>query len=143
MLCPGGDETRKIPLNVASNGRELSEICSIFERARSEHCQLTAPIEISFFGTAWHPGLHLGTPPFPSRLGPTQVNKGLALIYANYEQMKIVQDILKFRMGGKASIASSPCELIGLIALSFLGMHAAPGLAPGCTPFPLYLGPCR
>jgi len=29
---------------------------------------------------------------------------------------------------------------MGLIATSFLGTHAVPGLAPGCSPFPSRLG---
>ena len=64
MLCPGGGETRKIPLNAGSNGRELSEIRSIFERGQSEHCQLTARIDgidrAFLFGNGVAPGLAPG-----------------------------------------------------------------------------------
>ena len=88
MLCPGGGETRKIPLNAPSNGRELSEIRPIFERAQSEHCQLTARIDridqYSLFGNGAAPGLAPGCTPFPSRLGTTQVREGLSLLYTNY-----------------------------------------------------------
>ena len=68
---------RKIPLNAASNGQELSEIRSIFERGQSEHCQLTARIDgidrTCLFGNGAASGLAPGCTPFPSRLGPPQV----------------------------------------------------------------------
>jgi len=55
------------------------------------------------------------------------------------ERIRIERDMLDFRTG-RASIASSPRGLMGLIATSFLGTRAVPGLAPGCGPFPSRLG---
>ena len=45
ILGPAEHQTRAIPLNATSNRRGLSEICSIFVGAPSEHCQLTARID--------------------------------------------------------------------------------------------------
>ena len=88
MLPPAGRHTRAIPLNAASNGRELSEICSIFGRSESDHPQSTTRIDgidrDFLFGNTRPPCSHSGCNPFPSRLGTTQVRQGLALVYTNY-----------------------------------------------------------
>ena len=88
MLPPAERKTREIPLNAASNGRELSEICSIFGRSESEHPQSAARIDGIdggfLFGNARPPCSHSGCSPFPSCLGTTQVRQGLALVYTNH-----------------------------------------------------------
>ena len=52
-------QTHLIPLNAASSGRELSEICSVFALGQSEHRHLTARIDgidrAFLFGNAWLP----------------------------------------------------------------------------------------
>ena len=43
--APREYQTCRIPLNVPLTRQELSEICSIFEQAQCEHCQLTVQID--------------------------------------------------------------------------------------------------
>jgi len=61
MLPFAGCQPRPIPLNAASNGRELSEKCLIFALGENEHRQLIARIDgidrAFLFGNARHPAL--------------------------------------------------------------------------------------
>jgi len=42
---PAGHQTRTIPLKAVTNGQQLNELCLIFVRVPSEHCQLSARID--------------------------------------------------------------------------------------------------
>jgi len=80
MLSSEGLRPQLIPLNVASNGRELSEKCLIFALGESEHSQLTARIDgidrAFLFGNARHlvlapdPPLRLAIGGHTGELGP-------------------------------------------------------------------------
>ena len=74
MLHPAEHKSRAIPLNAASNGRGLSEICSIFGRSVSEHPQSATwidRIDRNFlFGNTRLPLLARGLTPSPRNWGP-------------------------------------------------------------------------
>ena len=74
MLPPAGRQTRAIPLNAASNGRELSEICSILGGSETEHPQLAKRINRIdrdfLFGNTWPPCSRVGSLPSPRNWGP-------------------------------------------------------------------------
>ena len=78
---------RTIPLKAGSNGRELSEIRSIFVQGVSEHCQLTARIDGIdggfLFGNARLGVLALGLIHFPFLLGTVPVHGGLTPVQTN------------------------------------------------------------
>jgi len=108
---PAERQIREIPLNAPLNGRELSEICLIFVRVPGEHCQLTARIDgidrDFLFGTRAVPGLAPGCSPFPSRLGATQVSRGLALRYTNYYNVYLGFDTA-FVLSGASPVTLTP-----------------------------------
>ena len=93
-------QTRSVPLNAASNRQELSEQCSIFALGESEHAARIDGIDCAFlFGNARQPSSHRGCTPFPSRLGPTQVSQGLALVGTNCSNMHLRFDTVLVSSG--------------------------------------------
>ena len=66
---------RAIPLNAASDGRELSELCSNLTLGPSEHCQLTA--QIDWIDRGFHFGNVRIPLPWMRVAGPSPNNPGV------------------------------------------------------------------
>jgi len=86
---PAKRQSRPIPLNAASNGRELSEKHSIFALGESEHASSPARIDgidrTFLFGNARHPmlapGLHPISPAFGGHTGKPGLSPLINLLY--------------------------------------------------------------